>query len=254
MEFGRYFRAMAKRNIRSVFMVHDLIPLTHAEYCRPGVRETHHERMRVALGHAAGIIANSQATLDSLTEQAQRAGWPLPGAVVARLASGVPDAVAGERPLADPYFVMLGTIEPRKNHWFVLHVWRRLVENLGDRAPTLVIEEASCSDARLHNYLLHAQALLFPSFVEGYGMPLAEALALRVPVIASDLPVFHEIAGDIPEYLDPLDGPGWMTRIMQYAGAGSPQRTAQLARIEAFRAPTWQEHFEVVDTFIEELV
>jgi glycosyltransferase involved in cell wall biosynthesis len=175
---------------------------------------------------------------------------------------------------------MLGTIEPRKNHWFVLHVWRRLVENLGDRAPTLVvigrrgwecenavdmlercgplkgkvIEEASCSDARLHNYLLHAQALLFPSFVEGYGMPLAEALALRVPVIASDLPVFHEIAGDIPEYLDPLDGPGWMTRIMQYAGAGSPQRTAQLARIEAFRAPTWQEHFEVVDTFIEELV
>jgi glycosyltransferase involved in cell wall biosynthesis len=242
MEFGRYFRAMAKRNIRSVFMVHDLIPLTHAEYCRPGVRETHHERMRVALGHAAGIIANSQATLDSLTEQAQRAGWPLPGAVVARLASGVPDAVAGERPL-----VVIG-----RRGWEC----ENAVDMLERCGPLKgkVIEEASCSDARLHNYLLHAQALLFPSFVEGYGMPLAEALALRVPVIASDLPVFHEIAGDIPEYLDPLDGPGWMTRIMQYAGAGSPQRTAQLARIEAFRAPTWQEHFEVVDTFIEELV
>nr|WP_124384048.1 glycosyltransferase family 1 protein [Ralstonia sp. SET104] len=279
MEFDRYFRAMGKKNIRSVFMVHDLIPLTHAEYCRPGVRETHHNRMRVALGHAAGIIANSQATLDSLTEAAGRAGWPLPRTVVARLASGVPVAAKGDRPLAQPYFVMLGTIEPRKNHWFALHVWRRLIENLGDRAPTLVvigrrgwecenavdmlerceplrgkvIEEANCSDARLHNYLLHAQALLFPSFVEGYGMPLAEALALGVPVIASDLPVFREIADDIPEYLDPLDGPGWMAHIMQYANAASPQRAAQLARIESFREPTWQEHFEVVDNFIEAL-
>lgn len=280
LEYGRYFQSLINRNIRTVFMLHDLIPLTHAEYCRPGVRETHQERMRVALGHAVGVIANSQATLDSLTEEAQRSGWPLPKTVVARLASGVPTAEVGERPLAQPYFVMLGTIEPRKNHWFVLHVWRRLVEVLGERAPKLVIigrrgwecenavdmlercaalrgvaiEEADCSDDRLHNYLHHAQALLFPSFVEGYGMPLAEALAMRVPVIASDLPVFREIAGDIPDYLDPLDGPGWMARIQEYASASSTQRASQLVRIEGFREPTWQQHFEVVDQFIEGLL
>lgn len=139
LEYGRYFQSLTNRNIRTVFMLHDLIPLTHAEYCRPGVRETHQERMRVALGHAVGVIANSQATLDSLTEEAQRSGWSVPKTVVARLASGVPAAEVGERPLAQPYFVMLGTIEPRKNHWFVLHVWRRLVEVLGERAPKLVI-------------------------------------------------------------------------------------------------------------------
>lgn len=85
-------------------------------------------------------------------------------------------------------------------------------------------------------------------------MPLAEALAMRVPVIASDLPVFREIAGDIPDYLDPLDGPGWMARILEYSAANSVRRASQLVRIEGFREPTWQQHFEVVDQFIEELV
>lgn len=279
MEFGRYYRAMTKREIRPVFMVHDLIPLTHAEYCRPGVEATHRHRMHTALRHASGLIANSQATLDSLAAEARQSNLPLPPSVVARLASGVTQQPLAPRPLPTPYFVMLGTIEPRKNHWFILHVWRRLVEQLGAAAPKLVvigrrgwecenvvdmlercqslknvvIEEAHCSDEQLHAYLQHAQALLFPSFVEGYGMPLAEALALKVPVLASDLDVFHEIADDIPDYLDPLDGPGWLARIQAYAQANSPARDAQLARIERFREPTWAEHFEHVDGFLETL-
>ncbi|CAE6718946.1 glycosyltransferase family 4 protein [Paraburkholderia haematera] len=279
MEFGRYYRAMTKRDIRPVFMVHDLIPLTHAEYCRPGVDATHRHRMHTALRHASGLITNSQATLDSLAAEAQRAGLKLPPSVVARLASGVTQRPLAQRPLPSPYFVMLGTIEPRKNHWFILHVWRRLVEQLGAGAPKLVvigrrgwecenvldmlerceslkgvvIEEAHCSDEQLHAYLQHAQALLFPSFVEGYGMPLAEAFALKVPVLASDLDVFHEIADDIPDYLDPLDGPGWLARIQAYAQAHSPARDAQSIRIERFREPTWAEHFEHVDSFLETL-
>ncbi len=235
--------------------------------------------MHTALKRADGLILNSQATLDSLTAEAQRAGLNQPPCVVARLASGVMQRPAAARPLPTPYFVMLGTIEPRKNHWFILHVWRRLVEQLGAAAPKLVvigrrgwecenvvdmlercdslkgvvIEEAHCSDEQLHAYLQHAQALLFPSFVEGYGMPLAEALALKVPVLASDLDVFHEIADHIPEYLDPLDGPGWLARIQSYAHADSPERDAQLKRIENFREPTWAEHFEHVDGFLETL-
>ncbi len=279
MEFGRYYDAMAKRDIRPVFMVHDLIPLTHAEYCRPGVDATHRNRIHTALKHGSGLITNSQATLDSLAAEAQRANLPLPPTVVAHLGSGVTPRPLATRPIAMPYFVMLGTIEPRKNHWFILHVWRRLAEQLGAATPKLVvvgrrgwecenvidllerceslkgvlIEEADCSDEKLHAYLQHCQALLFPSFVEGYGMPLAEALALRVPVLASDLAVFHEIADTIPDYLDPLDGPGWLARIHAYAQTKSPERDAQLGRIERFREPTWAEHFERVDAFLETL-
>nr|WP_205299377.1 glycosyltransferase family 1 protein [Paraburkholderia sp. Cy-641] len=279
MEFSRYYGAMTKRDIRPVFMVHDLIPLTHAEYCRPDVDTAHRRRIRTALKHASGLIANSQTTLDSLTAEAARANLSLPPTVVAHLASGVTPCPQAPRPIAAPYFVMLGTIEPRKNHWFMLHLWRRLVEQLGTAAPKLVIigrrgwecenvidmlerceplkgaliEEAHCSDEKLHAYLQHCQALLFPSFVEGYGMPLAEALSLKVPVLASDLAVFHEIADDIPDYLDPLDGPGWLSRIQAYAQPNNPERDAQLIRIERFREPTWTAHFERVDAFLETL-
>ncbi|WP_430233602.1 glycosyltransferase family 4 protein [Paraburkholderia tropica] len=279
MERLRYYRAMQHRNIRSVFMVHDLIPLTHAEFCRPGVEEAHRQRIHTALRHADGLIANSQDTLDALGREAHRAGLILPPTVVARLAPGVTSAANAPSPLEHPYFVMLGTVEPRKNHWLMLQVWRRLAETLGERTPRLVIvgrrgwecenvvdmlercspignaviEEADCSDERLRSWLLHARALIFPSFVEGYGMPLVEALALGVPVLASDLGVFHEIAGDIPDYLDPLDGPGWLAHIRAYTESDSRERAAQLARLRGFRPPTWQEHFEHVDHFLDSL-
>ncbi|WP_429494005.1 glycosyltransferase family 4 protein [Paraburkholderia sp. RAU6.4a] len=279
IERSRYLRTMRQRGIQPVILVHDLIPLTHAEYCRPLVDRAHQQRIHATLTYARGVITNSQATLDSLQGAARSANLPLPGSVVAHLASGVTPRPLTPRPLPEPYFVMLGTIEPRKNHWLILHVWRRLVEQLGASAPKLVVigrrgwecenvidmlercqslkgvvlEEAHCSDEQLHAYLQHAQALLFPSFVEGYGMPLAEALALKVPVLASDLDVFHEIADDIPDYLDPLDGPGWLARIQDYARPDSPERAAQSTRIERFREPTWAEHFGRVDRFLETL-
>ncbi|MGP8474589.1 glycosyltransferase family 4 protein [Burkholderia sp. PR2] len=279
MEQPRYYQAMKRRGIRSVFMIHDLIPITHAEYCRPGVGPVHRARIHTALRHADGLIMNSQDTLDALTAEAHRANLSLPPTVVARLAPGIAVHDSVSSPLDQPYFVMLGTIEPRKNHWFMLHIWRELVARLGKRAPKLVIigrrgwecenvidmlercesiqdaviEHSDCSDAQLRAWLQHARALLFPSFVEGYGMPLVEALTLGVPVLASDLGVFHEIAGDIPDYLDPFDGPGWSARILAYAQSGSPERNAQLDRIADFEIPTWHMHFRQVDTFIDAL-
>jgi glycosyltransferase involved in cell wall biosynthesis len=101
--------------------------------------------------------------------------------------------------------------------------------------------------------LAHAQALLFPSFTEGYGMPLAEALLAGVPVIASDLPVFGEFAADVPQWVSPLDGVGWLRAVMAYTNSQDPERLAQLDRLRAWRAPTWSRHFEVVEDFLERL-
>ncbi|AOR67562.1 capsular biosynthesis protein [Burkholderia stabilis] len=279
MEFPRYYKKLASRSIKSVFLIHDLIPLTHAEYTRPGVEHTHRRRIHTALAYASGLITNSRSTLESLAAEAARTTLPLPPCTIAHLASGVEPQPPRQRLLDAPYFVMLGTIEPRKNHWFILHVWRRLIEQLGAAAPKLVvigrrgwecenvidmlercaslpgtvIEEANCSDERLYAWLQHARALLFPSFVEGYGMPLVEALGHGVPVLASNLDVFREVAAEIPDYLDPLDGPGWAASIRNYARVDSPERTAQLARIEHFREPTWADHFERVDAFLDTL-
>ncbi|MBL8525313.1 MAG: glycosyltransferase, partial [Betaproteobacteria bacterium] len=96
-----------------------------------------------------------------------------------------------------------------------------------------------------------ARALLFPSLAEGFGLPLAEALAAGVPAIVSDIAVFREHGGDVPEYVDPLDGPGWKSAILQYAKVDSPQRAAQLERMKHWRPHTWQTHFETVQSVLE---
>ncbi|VWB16385.1 glycosyltransferase family 4 protein [Burkholderia latens] len=276
-EYARYFRSVSQCGARVVCMVHDLIPLTHTEYCRAGTARLHEARVRSALSTSAGLITNSRATLDAVIHYASNNGLQVPPAIVAKLGPGmnVDDVVSA--PLDRPYFVMVGTIEPRKNHWFILHVWRRLVERLGSNAPTLVmigsrgwkygnvtdmlaecerirpsiIHEPNCDDTRLHAWLKHARALLFPSFAEGYGMPVVEALACGVPVLASNLPVFREYAADVPDYLDPLDGPAWEERIISYADRESDDRSRQMKRIETYRAPTWNAHFAEVDRFLE---
>ena len=279
LENGNYAVLLRRWGARPVFVVHDLIPITHPEYCRSGERKRHVTRMRNALSIGCGIITNSQGTLEALRTFSNAAGLSMPPAVVAPLASGLPRLVPGPRPMERPYFVVLGTIEPRKNHWLLLQLWRRLIERLGEAAPRLLVigqrgwecenvadllerceplrgfvtEHNACSDAELVTFLHHARALLFPSFAEGYGMPMAEALSLGVPVIASELPVFREIAGGVPDYADPLDGRRWLELIGDYTAAHSPMRAAQLKRMLDFRPTTWAQHLDTVDAFIERL-
>ena len=263
-----------------IYFIHDLIPITHAEYCRAGERAAHERRLQVMLQGRSGLISNSQSTLDLLGSWARAQGLPMPPAVVASLAPAQLRLPAGAPPPIDaPYFVVLGTIEPRKNHLLLLNLWRELVEHHGSAAPHLVLigrrgwecenvvdmlercealrdhvhEVPDCHDASLAQYLQHARALLFPSFAEGFGMPLVEALLMGTPVVASTLPVFREIAGPVPDYLSPLDGPGWMQAVRDYAASPSPRRDAQLQRMQGFRVPTWDAHFAQVEQLLERL-
>lgn len=272
-------RWIRRSGVRAVYFVHDLIPITHPEYARKGIPERHAERMRVVLRHAQCAIANSTDSLDTLSAFADQEGLVLPPSMVAPL--GVTSlAVRVERaaPITGPYFVLLGTIEGRKNHLLLLRVWRKLVEQLGDDTPKLVIigqrgwcadevfkqldhdltlrshvmEVGPCDDYTLSAYMAHARALLFPTFVEGQGLPLTEALGVGVPAIASNLAVFKETAGETPDYLDPEDDAGWEQAVMEYALPDSARRAAQIERMRGFVPPTWEAHFAKVDAWLTE--
>ncbi|WP_418318630.1 glycosyltransferase family 4 protein [Piscinibacter sakaiensis] len=282
LEDANAARVVKWHNVRPLFLVHDLIPVLHPEYCRPGESERHERRLKNMLRLGAGLIANSSSTRDELATFADGAGLPLPPTVVAPLAPAI--AASGEvgaSPLEGgrPYFVVLGTIEPRKNHLMLLQAWQRLVARHRDAAPHLVVigqrgwesenvddllERSrvlagyvtvlrQCTDGMLQTWLHHARALLFPSFAEGFGMPVVEALAAGVPVIASDLPVLRQLAGEIADFIDPLDAIEWIGAIEDYAAPASARRAAQLERLRSYRAPTWREHFERVDAFVEAL-
>lgn len=279
LESDDYVEMLQEQCVRPIFMVHDLIPISHPSYCRAGEQTRHISRLKNAMKIASGIICNSQATMNALFEACREHQWDMPPTVVALLASDLPIVSAEDRPIVQPYFVFVSTVEPRKNHLMILRVWQQLAARLGSDTPKLIIigqrgwlfseltellhesrilralvtEISDCCDQQLVNYLRHAQALLFPSFVEGYGMPVLEALALGVPVIASDLPVFREFAMNVPEYVGANDSDAWMDMISEYSNSNSSRRQAQLTRMNGFRAPTWENHFSRVDTLLSEL-
>jgi glycosyltransferase involved in cell wall biosynthesis len=264
--------------VKAVHMIHDLIPVTHPQFCRPGEAQKHAKRLENALASATGLIVNSQATLDELATFAAARGLAMPRALVAWL-GGYPMGVATPAPkLGRPYFVTVGTIEGRKNHLLLLRVWSRLVEEMGESAPVLLIigqrgwqateaetildssgelqshvrELAACSDEELAGWIADARALLMPSFAEGFGLPVVEALQLGTPVIATDLPVYREVVGDIPTFLDADNVDRWARAVIEFTGDG-PERHRQKEALKGYRAPDWRSHLAAVEKWLEEL-
>ena len=110
------------------------------------------------------------------------------------------------------------------------------------------------SDESVAGLMQNARALLFPSFAEGYGLPLAEALAAGCPVIASDLPALREVGAEVPDYLEPRNPDAWAKAISDYAADPAPRRAAQLDRLAGWSAPTWGDHFDRVGNFLETIL
>nr|WP_246495423.1 glycosyltransferase family 1 protein [Ameyamaea chiangmaiensis] len=267
-------RLLRQTKCRFVPMIHDLIPTEYPEYARPREPARHERRLETVARYASGVIVPSEDVRDALCRRLARSGrsipvWTIPHGVDRQTTSGPGPTLDHEitrRVAGRPYFVCLGTIEPRKNHLLLLHVWRRLVAEKGENAPVLVligkrgwenenivdlldrcpalsdhvIECNSLPDQTVRHLLVNSRALLFPSFVEGFGLPLAEALSLNVPAICSDIAVFRQIGGSIPDYRDPLDGIGWRSAIMAYASTGLG-RTAQIGRLANWSPLTWDE-------------
>jgi glycosyltransferase involved in cell wall biosynthesis len=233
--------------------------------------------MRNALETACGVVANSAYTLATLADFAATEGTRLPPSTVAWPGTPILPPASPHKD-SEPTFVILGTIEGRKNHNLLLSLWRRLTDAATGPVPRLiivgrrgwraddviarlerenfagkVIEMGPLDDPNLAEVLSGARALLFPSFAEGYGIPLIEALAAGVPVIASDLPVFREIGQGVPELLPATDHDAWHEAILDYANPASPRRAEQLQRMIGFRPQEWRNHFTELDDFLSRL-
>jgi hypothetical protein len=261
LERAELFSGLGQRGLRSAVMIHDLIPLTHPEFCGPGAPERHCGRIQGVLRHADLVLTNSEATANDLRAYARTQDLRTPPIHVAYL--GLEAAFASPESTvlaARPYFVCVGTIEARKNLAFILTLWRRLAEHMGtqtprlilvgrrgweneavidhlDRSPavrTLVHEVSDLDDRQLATLLAGARALLAPSMAEGFDLPVMEASAVGTPVIASDIPVHRELAGKA-QLIDPLDGMGWLSAIeaaCKTRPTPGPRRTAG-----------WESHF-----------
>jgi glycosyltransferase involved in cell wall biosynthesis len=115
-----------------------------------------------------------------------------------------------------------------------------------------VFEFANADDEQLAALSAGARALLMPSLAEGFGLPVIEALQLGTPVIASDLPVYREVVGSIPTYVDPRSETSWEDAIRSFLG-DAPERERQLRAMQGYQAPDWKSHFARVESWLSAL-
>lgn len=283
-EYPSFFSWLEERpDVLAVFVVHDLLPLDWPEYFRPGYKARFLRRVETIQKYAGAVVTTSRAVAERIGRAYTDAGRnpvpihvePLPSTLPT---IGVAPGAGRDASLsAVPYFVILGTIEPRKNHLLLLNVWRRLAEELAspprlvvignrgweneqvvdvlDRSALVrphVIEYAGLGDHGLARIIENARALLIPSFAEGYGLPIVEALTLHTPVIAADIPVFREVSQGKALFKHPLDGPGWKQTILELSDTTSRLATEGRRLAEAFAPPTWDGYFSGVRAFLDQ--
>ncbi|MDO5659080.1 MAG: glycosyltransferase family 1 protein, partial [Paracoccus sp. (in: a-proteobacteria)] len=255
--------------LRRAVMIHDTIPLDHPEYTRAGQSVRFRDRLMAALSLADVILTVSEATAADVLRwrgrlSVQNAAPVVTTRIGTRLTAPDPAAIA-HLDTSRPYFVSIGTIEPRKNHALLLDVWDRLAAHtpadkmprlfiIGrrgwaepdllarlDRLPPggLVVELNDLSDAGVAALLQGARALLMPSFAEGFGLPLTEAAAQGVPVIAAPLAASRENLGDAATWIAPGDAAGWANAVAQHIEKNS----IAAKKVAPFG---WDRHFQLV--------
>ena len=240
-------------DITCALMLHDVIPIEHPHLVSPAAVAHHARMVRTVARHADCLIFNSAHAQERINDALRSHGrvgipslvrWlPLPAAFA---------EVVGSRPeLADThYFIVVSTIEPRKNHDLLIRVWRRLLKRMGGDAPHLIIVGArgyrssetldqlelepllrshihvvsGLSSPGLADLVLGAAAMLSPSFVEGFGLPLQEANAMGVTAIVSDIAAHREISGPATVLLPVDDERAWEQAILQIAPVGVRSR------------------------------
>ena len=222
-----------------VSVIYDLIPLTHPQFCDAGLVKVFNEWFDWIARTADGYVAISTTIRDQVRdEMLRRVG---PQQVQQRwfdyfylgseldLSDARAEVDSGLLQMfqtPEPVFLMVSTIEPRKNHAYLLDAFERAWANgstarlciagkIGWKCDALVerIRQHpelnrrlfmfnTLSDRSLEHAYSHATALVFPSYVEGFGLPLVEAMQRGLPAMASDIPVFREIGGDYMAYFD----------------------------------------------------
>ena len=269
---ARSLQHLHRAKLRLVVMVHDTIPLDHPEFARAGTVEPFRRKLAAVSRHADVVIHTTNDARTKTERHFARMGR-VPGGITANLGVPQPEPKLSDLPpgltVTQPYFVALGTIEPRKNHRLLLDIWDHF--GTGPDVPRLFIIGGrgwasadlfarlsalppehpvkllpGLSDSAVTALLGGATALLFPSHAEGFGLPVVEAAVLGVPVITSNLPVIKELLGDNAVYLDVTDIYSWIETIKTHTDAvrhGDRDATRQKNRKDP---PKWADHFKIV--------
>jgi O-antigen biosynthesis alpha-1,2-rhamnosyltransferase len=249
---------LKRQGVGIVSVIYDLIPLTHPQFCDAGLVKVFDQWFDWVAQTADGFMAISKTISEQVDAEVQRRLSPAEAAkrwhghfhlgseldLLRDEARLNPDLQRMFRDPA-PVYLMVSTIEPRKNHVYLLDAFELLwaqgstarlciIGKIGWKCEALVerIKQHPqwgkrlfmfnrINDKGLEYAYANSRALVFPSYVEGFGLPLVEAMQRGLPAMASDIPVFREIGGEFMAYFDLADPQSLADRVLQFESSGS---------------------------------
>lgn len=237
-----FYQQLRNHGVQVKFVVYDLLPLLLSNAFQDGAAELHQTWLKV-VAYSDGAICISKAVAEELAEWVKTNGparqrpfkidWFHLGADIeaSALSNGMPDDAEGVLSALSnrPCFLMVGTLEPRKRHAQVLAAFEKLwaegveanlvlvgkqgwlVDRLADKLrqhPELnkrLFWLEGISDEYLEAVYASSTCLIAASEGEGFGLPLVEAARHKLSIIARDIPVFREVAGEHAHYFSGLE-------------------------------------------------
>lgn len=244
----------------AVVTIHDLSYLVAPQFGEPALVRYLTSAVPRALKRADQVIAVSASVAAELVD-----AYPFVEHKVRAIPNGATIPVTTVKSQEhQPTLLMVGTIEPRKNHDLVLdampHVWNhepdvklviagrigwqseRIVRRIREAVATSTVEFVEAPpDHKLEALYRSATIALYPSRYEGFGLPVVESMGRGVPVIASDIPVLRETGGNVARYVsldDPEEMAGAILDLLNDAHSRQELGTRGLERANQF---TWAE-------------
>lgn len=258
-----------RSSVPVVTTLHDATFFTHPTVHQPVKRSFFKGWTHASLRRAARCVVPSYATLDEISRVtgAVRDQVDVAHHGVDPATFHLPDPVCVEKVRqhlglkAERYIAFLGTIEPRKNVPFLIEGWRRAVQGF-DEPPALVVAGGRGWDTRvdevaasvperlelllpgylpldmLSGFLGGAEAVVYPSMGEGFGLPVLEAMACGAPVITTTSLALPEVGGDAVAYTDPTAAgiASTLGKLLADGGARKELSAAAVTRAGSF---TW---------------
>jgi glycosyltransferase involved in cell wall biosynthesis len=226
---------LKENGVRIAVQIYDIIPITQPQYCHQSTVFGFINYLSSNLKYADIIMVSTQSTLTAINDLTDRLKINRINGVVVPLGSDFKktdeqieqiDEEVAFIAKKKKYILMVGTIEPRKNHKLLLDAYDnylidkeiniiiagRIGWNVNEFEKRLqahskfnksIFHINGANDATIDYLYRNAFLVAFPTYNEGFGLPIIEAFERGTPVVASDIDVLKEVGGDFCQYFDP---------------------------------------------------
>lgn len=269
---------------RLVNIVYDVLPLVTPQYSGHST-----EPMRAFYSEVIPlcdlVLSISEHTKQDLAKWLKEQKLPVPKIKTFRLGDDftIPaedgDPSARLKAILDKdkkYLLCVGTVEARKNHTLLYYAYK-LANSRGEKLPKLLIAgrrgwktddifDIIKSDPEVNKKVIflegvtdeelswlykHCLFTVYPSFYEGWGLPIAESIAYNKPCISSNTSSMTEIAGDLIDYFDPASSDECLAAISRMLN--SDYRAKATKKLAHYTPTTWNDTYQQVDNSMKEL-